>query len=210
MNALMTVAALLLLVTYSAYRSGCSRNAAGIERAQLKWLAYAGMFAVIGNILGGIPYWLWPDDPLTQELSIVATDITIVGIVVATGIAILRYRLWDIDILINRTLVYFSLTALVVGIYVVIVGSLGTLFQTGGSLPVSLLATGIVAMSFQPLRERLQLGESRVAWGAGRTFAVLGRLAERLEVVIASQFVLPTGDCRRSPAAVCRHRAEAG
>ena len=81
------------------------RQASGIERAQVKWLAFAGMFVVAGNILGGIPYSIWPDDPLSQELSIIATDITLAGIVFAAGIAILRYRLWDIDILINRTLV---------------------------------------------------------------------------------------------------------
>ena len=93
------------------------------------------MFVVAGNILGGIPYWFWPDNPLTQELSIVATDITLVSIVIATGIAILRYRLWDIDILINRTLVYFSLTALIVGLYVVIVGSLGACFKRAATFP---------------------------------------------------------------------------
>ena len=66
---------------------------------------------------------------------------------VAAGIAILRYQLWDIHILINRTLVYGSLTALVVAIYVLIVGSLGTFLQSDGSLPVSLVGTGIVAIS---------------------------------------------------------------
>ena len=148
---------------------------------------------IVGNVLGGIPWLIWGDNPITQELSIVITDITIVNIVIATGIAILRYRLWDIDILINRTLVYGSLTALIVGIYIVIVGSLGTLLQTGCSLPVSLFATGIVAMSFQPLRERLQRGVNRLMYGErDDPYAVLGRLAERLEVVVASQSVLPT------------------
>jgi hypothetical protein len=60
------------------------------------------------------------------------------------GIAILRYRLWDVDILINRTLVYGALTACVVALYVLVVGYLGALFCVQGNLPISLVATGCV------------------------------------------------------------------
>jgi two-component system, NarL family, sensor kinase len=169
------------------------RKATGIERAQLKWLAVAGGMVVVGNILGGIPWLIWGDNPTTLELWIVVTGISLVNIVLATGIAILRYRLWDIDILINRTLVYGLLTGLVIVLYVVIVGSIGTLLQTGGSLLVSLLGTGIVAISFQPLRERLQRGVNRLMYGErDNPYAVLGRLSERLEIVAAAQSVLPT------------------
>ncbi|MBZ0280412.1 MAG: GAF domain-containing sensor histidine kinase [Anaerolineae bacterium] len=195
-SALLTLAVPLLLI--GVFGSIASiivrfRRAVGIERAQLKWLVVAGVVVIVGNILGGILWWLWGDNPITQELSIVITDITIVNIVIATGIAILRYRLWDIHILVNRTLVYGALTALVISTYVVIVGVLGTLLQTGGSLPVSLLGTGIVAVSFQPLRERLQRGVNRLMYGERDSpYAILGRLSERLEVVVASQSVLPT------------------
>jgi two-component system NarL family sensor kinase len=169
------------------------RRSTGIERTQLKAVAFAGIIVIVGNILGGIPWWIWKDNPITRELSIVATDITIVNIVIATGIAILRYRLWDIHILVNRTLVYGSLTALVIGLYVVIVGSLGALLQTGGNLPISLFGTGIIAISFQPLRERLQRSVNRLMYGErDDPYAVLGRLSEQLEVVAASQSVLPT------------------
>jgi signal transduction histidine kinase len=169
------------------------RNAAGIERAQLKWLAFAGMIVIVGNILGYIPLAIWPHNPAANEFAILLTSATITSIVIATGIAILRYRLWDIDILINRTLVYFSLTALVVGAYVAIVAALGTLFQTGASLLLSLVATGIVAMSFQPLRDRVQQGVNRLMFGErDDPYAVLGRLSERLEAVVTAQSVLPT------------------
>ncbi|HRE47436.1 MAG TPA: hypothetical protein PLD47_06895 [Aggregatilineales bacterium] len=146
------------------------RNAVGVERAQLKWLAVAGVVVIVGNILGSIPWWLWRDNRLTQELSIVILDITIVNMVIATGIAILRYRLWDIHILINRTLVYGSLTALVAAFYIVIVGSLGALLQTSGSLLISLLGTGIIATLFQPLRKRLQQSVNRLMYGEGSRF----------------------------------------
>jgi signal transduction histidine kinase len=81
----------------------------------------------------------------------------------------------------------------VIVIYVVIVGGLGTLLQTGTSLPVSLIGTGIVAISFQPMRERLQRSVNRLMYGErDDPYAVLGRLSERLEVVAAVQSVLPT------------------
>jgi signal transduction histidine kinase len=169
------------------------RHATGIERAQVKWLALAGMIVLVGNILGYIPLAVWPHSPTTRELSLVVTSATLVNIVIATGIAILRYRLWDIDILINRTLVYVFLTSLIVGLYIAIVGSLGAIFQSGGSLPVSLFATGIVAVSFQPLRQRVQQGVNRLMFGdRDDPYAVLGRLSERLEGVVATHSVLPT------------------
>lgn len=196
MNALMTIAAPFLLV--GIFGSIASvivrfRHAAGIERAQLKGLSVAGVIVIVGNILGSIPWLISPDNPLNQELSIIATNITLVSIVIATGVAILRYRLWDIHILVNRALVYGLLTTLIVVLYVIIVGTLGSLLQTTGSLPISLVGTGIIAISFQPLRERLQHGVNRLMYGErDDPYAVLGRLSERLEVVVASQSVLPT------------------
>lgn len=196
MNALMMAASPILFVGISGSIASVIvrfRRADGIERTQLKLVAFASIFVLVGNILGGIPFWIWGENPTTRELSIIATDITIVSVVAATGIAILRYRLWDIHILVNRTLVYSLLTALVVCIYIVIVGSLGILLQTGGSLPVSLLGTGIIALSFQPLRERLQRGVNRLMYGErDDPYAIIGRLSERLEVVAAAPSVLPT------------------
>lgn len=195
LNALMTAAAPLLLV--GIFGSIASlvvrfRQGTGIERAQLRWLAVAGVMVIVVNILGGIPWLLWPSNSMNQELGIIATDIALVNIVIATGVAILRYKLWDIHIFVNRTLVYGALTVLVVGIYVVIVGFLGILLQAGNSLPVSLLGTGIVAFSFQPLRERLQRGVNRLMYGErDDPYAVLGRLSERLEAVATSRSVLP-------------------
>ncbi len=196
MNALLIIAAPFVLVSVLASIASIVvrfRKAVGIGRSQLKWLAVAGVIVIVGNILGSIPWLIQRDNSLSQEFSIVATDFTIVTIVIATGFAILRYQLWDIHIVVNRTLVFGSLTALIVAIYVVIVGSLGTLLQTSGSLPVSLLGTGIVAMSFQPLRERLQRGVNRLMYGErDEPYAVLSRLSERLEDVIGAQSVLPT------------------
>ena len=169
------------------------RRAVGVERAQVKWLAYAGVFVIIGNLVGGIPWMISPGDPFALEFSIVMTFVTLVAIVLATGVAILRYHLWDIDVIINRTVVYGALSALVILGYVAIVGGLGLLLQAEGSLPIALVGTSIIAISFQPLRDRLQRGVNRLMYGErDDPYAVLGRLSERLEVVAAVQSVLPT------------------
>lgn len=196
MSALLVIAAPLLLVgIFGSIASVVARyrRAGNVERAQVKWLAYASVFVIVGNLVGSIPYTIWPDDPFTLEFSIVMTSVTLVGIVIATGFAILRYRLWDIDIVINRTLVYGSLSALVVTFYVLIVGSLSALLQTEGGLPIALVGTGIVAVLFEPLRERLQHRVNRLMYGErDNPYAILRRVSQRLEVVVAPDLVLPT------------------
>ena len=108
------------------------------------------------------------------------------------GVAILRYNLWDIDVVINRTLVYGALTASVVGLYVLVVGGLGELLQVPGNLIISLLATGVAAVLFQPLRERLQRWVNRLMYGErDDPYAVLSRLGSRLESTPAHDAVLP-------------------
>jgi hypothetical protein len=95
------------------------RHALGVERQQIKWFAYAAAGSVIA---GGVAY-LIPivvDTPLWFERMGFALNIAFIpAIPIAIGIAILRYRLYDIDLIINRTLVYGSLTAMLVALYFV-------------------------------------------------------------------------------------------
>ena len=104
----------------------------------------------------------------------------------AAAVAVLRYRLYDIDLLINRTLVYGALTLGVVTIYVLVDGYLGLLLQTGGGTLISLVATGCVAILFQPLRERLQRAANRLLYGErDEPYTVISRLGRRLEATLA-------------------------
>jgi signal transduction histidine kinase len=110
----------------------------------------------------------------------------------AIAVAILRYRLYDIDLIISRTLVYGTLTASVVLLYVLVVGGLGELLQVHGNLIISLIATGLAAVMFQPLRDRLQRGVNRLMYGErDDPYAVLSRLGSRLESTLAPDAVLP-------------------
>jgi len=108
-------------------------------------------------------------------------------------ISVMRYRLYDIDIIINRTLVYGVLTASVVAIYALSVGILGVLFQAQGNSIIALLATGLIAVLFQPLRERLQAAVNRFYYGQrDDPLLALSQLGKRLEAAIAPDVVLPT------------------
>jgi signal transduction histidine kinase len=102
---------------------------------------------------------------------------------VAVGVAILRYRLWDIDPLLNRALVYGGLSLFIVGSYGLLVGGIGLLVGAQGVSPLlSILTTGLIAILFQPLRERLQRTANRLIYGQrDEPYQLLARLGRRLE-----------------------------
>ncbi|HEX2739380.1 MAG TPA: GAF domain-containing protein, partial [Rubrobacter sp.] len=112
-----------------------------------------------------------------------------------TGVAILRHHLYHIDLVINRTLVFGALTAVVISLYVFLVAIFGALFQmgSGDNLVVPLLATALIAVLFQPLRERLQRSVNRLMYGErDDPYIALSRLGQRLEATMAPEVVLPT------------------
>ncbi len=135
------------------------RHARGNERQQIKWFLFAAVpLTVLGTLdeLNNMVI-VFTTDFMFQPVYILHSLGLLVPVVyvevlalllvpVCTYIAILRYNLYDIDVVINRTLVYGALTACVVGIYVFAVVALGALFQARGNLAVSLLATGLVAV----------------------------------------------------------------
>lgn len=165
------------------------RRSGAEERQQVKWLAYAGIGWVLMVLLSFPADALGPVAAMVVEVGIA---VSFAGIPVAAGIAILRHRLYDIDVIINRTLVYGVLTVGVATVYVVVVGSLATVFSLRDHLAVSLLSTGLVALLFQPIRERLQRGVNRLMYGErDQPYRVLSRLGERLEATVAPDETLP-------------------
>lgn len=165
-----------------------------VQRQQTKWVVFGLTAAVVGTLGVEITSLALG---LTHVIFILigSTFVLLCQVLIplTIGIAILRYRLWDINLLINRTLVYGALTLCVVGLYVVVVGSFGALFQARGNLLISLVATGLVAVLFQPLRDRLQQSVNRLIYGErDDPYAVLIRLGQRLEATLAPGAVLPT------------------
>ena len=164
------------------------RRSGGEERQQIKWFAYAVMLNVFAFPVNNVLL-----HTLSPILSAVLLPVSVGSLWVAIAFAVLKYRLYDIDLIINRTLVYGALSACVVGIYVLGVGYLGTLFRVEGNLLISLVATGLVAVLFQPLRERLQRGINRVMYGErDDPYAAVSRLGERLGATLEPEAVLPT------------------
>ncbi len=165
------------------------------ERQQTKWVVYGctvGILGLIGTVIFSllVPF---ENGTLTFFLFYPALLLSVLCIPLSIGIAILRSRLWDIDIIINRTLVYSLLTLGIVGLYVLVVVSLGTLFQAQGNLILPLLATGLIAVLFQPLRLRLQRGVNRLMYGErDDPYTLLSRFGQRLETTLAPDAVLPT------------------
>ena len=134
------------------------RRSVGVERQQLKWLAYAAGGLAMVSILLIITIAL--DTPRWYEwvANVLIVAVT-PGVPITIGIAILRYRLYDIDILINRTLVYGSLTILLVLVYVGGVTGTQALFRylTGQQSTLAVVAsTLLIAALFNPLRRRIQ------------------------------------------------------
>src|SRR5579885_2224104 len=182
-------------VVVQVYRYRRVSNA--VQRQQTKWVIF-GLTVAIGGFLSLLllTATVSPagNNPVLAQLIVVsASYLFLLVIPLSLGIAVLRYRLWNIDIIIKRTLVYSILTACVVGIYVLVVGSLGAVFHTGSTLLISLGVTGLVAMLFQPLREWLQRGVNRLLYGQrDEPYRVISRLGQRLETTFTPDAVLST------------------
>ena len=126
------------------------RSAVGVERQQLKWFAYAVALVPLGVAAAAA----------TRPVGLVVLVATMLGVPVCAGIAILRYRLYDIDLVINRTLVYGALTATLAAVYF---GSVVLLQRAVGWLtgqqesPAAIVASTLaIAALFNPLRRRIQ------------------------------------------------------
>ncbi len=118
--------------------------------------------------------------------------LSLLTIPISLGFAILRFKLWDIDLIINRALVYGLLTVSVAGGYALVVGGFGLLFQSQNNLLVSILVTGFIAVIFHPLRERLQRAINRLMYGErDEPYRVLIRLGQQLETAVAPSAAMP-------------------
>ncbi|GHO47675.1 GAF domain-containing sensor histidine kinase [Ktedonospora formicarum] len=173
------------------------RVSTSVERLQTKWVAFAITTVATGFLVFGLlfnvlfPVLNQPDSPYV--VIGIAYPFLLLLIPGSVGVAILRYRLWDIDLIIKRTLVYGILTACVVGFYVLVVGYLGALFPTGSSLLISLFATGLVAVLFQPVRELLQREVNRLLYGQrDEPYLVITRLSQRLKETLEPDAILST------------------
>ncbi len=135
------------------------RRSRGVERQQLKWLAAAAAILPLASAAGVVSYYLG-----YESVGIVVT-FSFVPVFFAAGYAVLRYRLYDIDVVINRALVYGSLTVSLALVYVGCVVTLQYAFRVlsgGGSQLVVVASTLAIAALFNPLRHRIQRSVDRL------------------------------------------------
>jgi hypothetical protein len=183
------------------------RRARGVERQQLKWVVYAVVVVVLCFIL----LMVAPNSMDPSELAVdVVFSLLIALIPVAMGVAILRYRLYDIDRLINRTLVYGLLTAVLGAVYAALVLVLGQLFGGIGTTTPSWAVAGAtlaVAALFQPARRRIQQAVdrrfNRQRYDTARTIeAFSARLRHQVDLDTLTAELLAVVDHTVEPTAV--------
>ncbi len=173
------------------------RVATLLQRQQIKWLGLglAGfvLSALISAFINPFPASSG-DTPIGVRLLAVTIIILCLSFFpIALTFAIVRHRLWDIDLVLNRTLVYGGLTAAIVVLYALLIGGLSALFQTQLSPVIAYLGVGVAALLFQPLRERLQRAVNRLMFGQrDEPYAVLARFGRQLETTPALDTLLPT------------------
>ena len=162
------------------------RRSGSEVRHQIKWFGAAIALLVLVFVYQAIA------GPGSQNGPLVA--IGVAGVGAAIAVAVLKYRLYDIDVVISRTLVYGSLAAFITAVYVGIVVGVGTLVGAGGrpNLVLSIVATAVVAVAFQPVREWLQKVANRLVYGKRATpYEVLSQFSERVAETYAADEALP-------------------
>src|SRR5207245_1412754 len=157
------------------------------ERQQMKWFAYAGVATLLllpGNTVAATT-------PVLQAMGFVSIPL----LPAAVAVAVFRYRLYDVDVVINKTVVYAVLAGFITAVYVAIVVGIGALIGQGTSKPnlgLSILATAVVAVAFQPVRSRVQRFANRIVYGQRATpYEVLSEFSSRMAQSYASEDLLP-------------------
>lgn len=162
------------------------RRAQGQERQQLKWFLYGGVLFVVPFVLHGFV--------LPQLVQNVLFALFLPALPISIGIAMLKYRLYDIDLVINKSLVFGTLAVFITTVYVGIAVGIGTLIGGAGrpNLALSIVATAIVALAFQPAREWIQRIANRLVYGKRATpYQVMADFSERMAGALSADEVLP-------------------
>jgi signal transduction histidine kinase len=160
------------------------RRSAGVERQQIKWVAFGLLVALVGitsttfsenetlltAVIGGIAFLMFP---------------------VSIGIAILRFHLYDLDVVVRKTLVYAILAVLATAVYLALVVGVGAWFGRGNSF-LTMVAAVVVALTFQPVRARVTRFANRLVYGRRATpYEVLSEFSARVGTAYADEDILP-------------------
>ena len=188
---LATASVFVLLGTFLAVALARVRRGRSAQRRPIRWTPYI-VATVVG--LGSLSY-SFTSPSNGPDVANAALGIGFGVLLPATiGLAVVRHGLYDLDLFISRTLVYGSLGVFITAVYVGIAVGIGTLVGSGGkpNLALSILATAIVAVGFQPVRERVQKVANRLVYGQRATpYEVLSEFSGRVAETYAADEVLP-------------------
>ena len=174
------VAAVVVGVTALVVRFARS---SGEERLQLKWFAAAALLVVVTLI---------PSFLANVAVANVLSNLAFVCLFAAIAIAVLKYRLYDIDIVISKAVLYGSLAVFITAVYAALVVGIGTLAGNPRSPLLTALAAAVVAVAFQPARQWAGRLANRVVYGRRATpYQVLSQFAQRIGGTYAAGDVLP-------------------
>ncbi len=165
------------------------RSADGEAREQLRLLFRAALLVVLGFVaclIGSVAA------PTAFDIGAAVAIVSLAVLATTMAVAILRHRLYGLDVFVNRALVFSALTVVLGGVYVAAVLGIGRLLGQDVQFGIALLATGLVAVAFQPLRDRVQRGVSRLLHGQrDEPYAAISTLGRRLGESMAPTRVLP-------------------
>jgi signal transduction histidine kinase len=155
------------------------RRASGDGRHQIRWVAMGGLAVMLAHLL-----WLVAivDFDLADRLTRMGVLASVPVLVGSYAVAILRYRLYDIDVVISRSLVVAALAGFIATVYVAVVVGVGRLVGVGdeANLGLKVVATAIVAVAFQPLRQRVRRWADRLVYGQRATpYEVLAQFSRQ-------------------------------
>lgn len=164
------------------------RRADAEQRVQMLWFAWAALAIPGGLGVCWLDFWLTGD---AGVLTIVGITVTGSALPLAIGAGILRHRLFDIELVLTRTLTYGTLTVLVIATYAIVLSGLGSVVDDRGA--VGLVAVGIVAVVIQPVHSRVRRRVQQLVYGDRfDPYAALRRLSERLEETLSPAQVIET------------------
>jgi signal transduction histidine kinase len=169
------------------------RRSDSVVRKQIEWLAYAAAVVVAG-VIASVALQAAPQTPSVDNYENGVITLALAGIPVAMGIAILARRLYDIDVIVNKTLVYGSLAVFITAVYIALVVGIGQYVGQRGDagFGLSILATAVVAVAFQPVRERVQHLANRLVYGKRATpYEALSTFAGQLGATVPAEELLP-------------------
>src|SRR5215831_10101302 len=158
-------------------------RSSGEERLQLKWFAAAAVLLIVSFAVG-LPF---SSGPVT-----VFNGLAVLCLFAAIAVAVLKYRLYDFDLVISKAVLYGSLAVFITAVYAALVVGVGTLAGNTRSPLLAALAAAVVAVAFQPVRQRAGRLANRVVYGRRATpYQVLSEFAQRIGGAYASEDVLP-------------------